>query len=151
MSNKWRVYNNHRNGLTHREKFRDDQIEIKAGEYILMDYEDAVQFKGNYFPMKMTPTGVQDPVSFKEISIVPDTEGFKPQHEINKKFVCQRDGKEFQTEYELKVYSDAKYGHEVFKDEALDKETAKSPELPLESEDSPVKKKMGRPFKSATV
>ena len=150
MSNKWRVYNKHRNGLTHREKFRDDMIEIKAGSYILMDYEDAVQFKGNYFPMKMTPTGVQDPISFKEIEIMPDTEGFKPVHEKSNKFVCQRDGKEFATKYELDAYSEAKYGHEVFKDDALE-DSVQSPEPEEEKIEQPVKKKMGRPFKSANV
>jgi len=65
----WRVYNKHSMGMTHREKFRDEFIEIKAGEFILMDYEDAVQFKGQYFPMKKRPSGEDDPASWKMIQL----------------------------------------------------------------------------------
>ena len=45
----WRVYNRHPLGYTHKEKFKGDVIEIKAGEFVLMDYFEANEFRGQYF------------------------------------------------------------------------------------------------------
>lgn len=114
----WRVYNVHKDGLTHREKFRDEMIEIKAGEYVLMDYEDAVLFRGQYFPMKFDGMNQQIPESMKMIKLMPDEAGAVP--EVKMKFVCQRDGKEFPSQAELDAYTKGRYGDEVFKDESLE-------------------------------
>lgn len=121
---KWRVYNMHPKGLTHREKFRDELVTIKAGEYILMDYEDAVQFKGQYFPIKMDAMNQQTPETYKCIRIEPENVDAKP--EVAKTYVCHVDGKEFTSKAELEAYVQAKYGElEPFKDEALDAELEK--------------------------
>lgn len=128
---KYRVYNMHRDGLTHKEVFKGDLITIKAGEYILMDYEDAVQFKGQFFPIKMDAMGQQTPESFKMIKIECHTEDLSIK-EV-KQFVCPMDGKKFNTEAELTAYIEANFGEaprvidpELDKDIAEKKKTKKS-------------------------
>jgi len=102
----WQVWNKHPEGLTHEEKFKGETIKIKAGEYILMDYEEAVQFKGQYFPIKLRGDNTQDPATFKVIELKPDspTEAQKPV------FVCPIDGKKFETQSELDAYLVANFG-----------------------------------------
>lgn len=116
---KWRVYNKHPQGLTHRESFRGEPVEIKAGDFILMDYEDAVLFKGQYFPMKKLPDDTQDPASFKVLHLEPD--GAEEVIAEKPKFICQRTGKEFATEASLLKHLE-QFKDEVFKDEALELE-----------------------------
>lgn len=121
---KWRVYNKHRDGLTHKEKYKDEMIEIKAGEYVLMDYEDAVQFRSQYFPMKVDAMNVQLPESYKMIQIEPHTaEALVVE---SKKFVCQMDGREFPSQAELDAYTKQNFGEQVYVDETLEKELKQS-------------------------
>jgi hypothetical protein len=119
----WRVWNMHPNGFTHKEMFRGDMIEIKANQYRLMDYEDAVQFKGQYFPMIMSADGTHDPKGFKVLKLEAHTEDTevieKPKEQV---FVCQFDGKKFTSQAELEKYTNSNYGALIFKDETLDKE-----------------------------
>lgn len=141
---KWRVYNMHPQGFTHTEKFRDEMISIKAGSFVLMDYEDAVLFKGQYFPTKMDAMNQQDPKTFKCIKIEAEEAGSKP--ELIKTYVCHVDGKEFPSKAELEAYVQAKYGElEPFKDEALDAEIEKHA-----SEEAP-RRKPGRPPREKTL
>lgn len=120
---KYRVWNKHAKGFTHKEKFRDDWVEIKAGQYILMDYEDAVQFKGQYFPMKRDAMGQEDPMTWKMIFIEPDGDVTTPV--ITKKFVSHIDGKEFESQAMLDAYLKANFADSVFVDQALDEEIEK--------------------------
>ena len=138
---KWRVYNMHPQGFTHKEKFRDELLQIKAGEYILMDYEDAVLFRGQYFPMTMDAGGQQDPKSYKVIKIEPDDKS--AQTDVKKVYVCHVDGKEFPTPQELEAYVQAKYGDlEPFIDESIEAELDKS---------EPTRRRPGRPPKEKTL
>ncbi len=114
---KYRVWNKHSKGLTHKENFKGDLIEIKAGQYILMDYEDAVEFKGQYFPMKRDAMGQDDPTCWKMIFIEPDGNVTTPV--VQEKFISHIDGKEFQSKAELNAYLKANYADAVYKDEAL--------------------------------
>ncbi len=121
---KWRVYNNHPDGLTHKENFRGDEIIIKAGDFILMDYEDAVQFKGQYFPMTRTADGAQDPKSFKVIKLSPDEQ--VEAQPVKQVFVCQIDGKQFDTMLALDAHMKKNYADvETFKDDLLEEEIKK--------------------------
>lgn len=123
MTGKWRVYNIHREGLTHKEMFKGDKIEIKAGEFILMDYEDAIQFKGQYFPIVINAQGVQDPVSYKMIKIEagPEAKTDAPK-EQEKVYVSHVDGKEFTSKELLEEYMKANFSHLIVKDESMDEE-----------------------------
>lgn len=133
----WRVWNMHPDGKTHKETFRGDMIEIPANQYVLMDYEDAYQFKGQYYPMKFDAMGQQDRNSFKVLKLEPHDGSAVT---VPTKFVCQMDGKSFDTKAELDAYTKANYADLAFKDEALEKTIEQTqPEI----------KKRGRPAKGA--
>lgn len=95
---KAKVYNRHSHGLTHKENFKGQPIVIKAGECIEMDYEEAVEFKSQYFPMKLGPDEVQLPESYKMIEIIPIDDPAASKAET---FKCQLTGKSFGTAAEL--------------------------------------------------
>ena len=132
---KWRVYNEHPDGLTHKEVFREQKIEIPAGKFILMDYEDAVLFKGQYYPMKMDAMGAPDRTTFKVIRIAPNTADDKP--EVKARHVCNMDGREFPSKAELDAYIEAKYGEQIFKDDVLEEQ--------LKAQAPPAEKKARKP------
>jgi len=121
---KYKVYNKHPLGFTHVEKFREETVTIKSGDYILMDYEDAILFKGQYFPIKLDAMNQQDPKSYKCILIEPDG---KPEEPVLQKiYVCQADGKQFNSLDELNKYVDQNYKHLNFVDESVEAEIVKS-------------------------
>ena len=120
----WRVWNMHPDkNSVHREKFRDDMIEIKAGKYVLMDYEDAVQFKGQYFPMIIGPDGQHDPKGFKMIKL--EKHDPSEEQEVQTEFISPIDGKKFHSQAELDKYLKTNFSDQVFKDEVLDQEIEK--------------------------
>ncbi len=135
---KWRVWNMHSLGMTHKELFRGEKIEIPAGKYVLMDYEDAHQFKGQYVPMRKDAMEQQIPETWKMLKLEPhDDEEIVPKTG----WVCQMDGKTFNTKAELEAYTAANYKDMAFKDETLDAEIAKVE----------LKKKPGRPAKEKSL
>lgn len=97
----YRVWNKHPEGLTHKEKFREGIVEIPAGGFVLMDYEDATLFKGQFFPMMRDGMGQQTPQSMKCISIEPHDGS---DIEMKPRFISQFDGKEFGSASELAVH-----------------------------------------------
>ena len=118
----WRVYNKHPEGLTHREKFKGDDIIIKAGEFVLMDYEEAVQFKGQFFPIRDRGDGTQDPASYKCIELKKHDEAAV---EAKPFYISPVDGKKFDSQSELDAYIKESFSHlEPVKDETLDREIA---------------------------
>ncbi len=139
---KWKVFNKHPLGYTHKEKFRDELIEIKAGEYVLMDYEEAVLFRSQYFPMKKRPTGEDDPAGFKVISLEP-MDGAPVAVEKQAGFICHFDGMKFPTQASLDFHIKENYADQAFKDEALEEEIAK--------EKAASSKRPGRPAKEKSA
>lgn len=131
---KYRVWNRHPQGLTHKEKFRDEMVEIPAGKYTLMDYEDAVLFRGQYFPMKKRPDGGEDPAGWKVLQLERhDDSAPEPQ-----KFICHLDGKIFPSQALLDAYLKENYSDRTFTDESLEEEIAEE-------------KKRGRPRKDKSA
>jgi len=65
----FRVWND--NELLHREKFKGKIIEIPAGESIDMQKDEAVEFKSQFFPQKVTEGGEHLPEGFKMIRLEP--------------------------------------------------------------------------------
>lgn len=121
---RWKVWNRHPNGLTHKEKFQDNIIEIPAGNYVLMDYEDAVQFRGQYFPMKTLPTSEKDPAGFKCIHLEKhdQDESEISQGAKAKEFICHLDGKVFSQEKDLIEYVKQNYSDKIVMDEVAEAE-----------------------------
>lgn len=62
-----KVWNDHT--LEHVEKFKNQEIRIPAGGFIMMDYIDAIDFKGQFFGMKMRGPNDPDPKTFKKIRV----------------------------------------------------------------------------------
>lgn len=137
---KWRVWNRHPEGFTHKEKFREETIEIAANQYILMDYEDAVRFRGQYFPMLKNAQGAPDPKGFKCIHLEPD--GVAETKPVMKDFVCHFDGVKFPSQALLDQYLKQNYADNVYKDEAIEEE--------IQREDK-TKRGPGRPAKEKSA
>lgn len=64
---KAKVWNDNKYPYT--EKFRGDTVFIKPGEFVEMDYMDAVQFRGQMNSIVRDVDGAPDPKSFKMIRI----------------------------------------------------------------------------------
>jgi hypothetical protein len=62
-----RVWND--NKFDHVEKYKGDTIKIKSGEFVVMDREEAVQFKSNFYTPKYHANGVQTQESKKMIRL----------------------------------------------------------------------------------
>jgi hypothetical protein len=61
-----KVWNDNKH--VHVEKYQGKDIEIPAGKYIEMDYDDALQFQGKFKPPMITGQG-HDPRGFKMIRV----------------------------------------------------------------------------------
>lgn len=123
---KWEVWNRHPMGYTHREKYKGDDVIINADDYVLMDYEEAVQFKGQMpsTGIMKNAQGVQDPKSYKCIELKPHSgDAVNPVvAETVSDFVCNYDGKKFLTEKELDEHINKYYADQVFRDPALERD-----------------------------
>jgi hypothetical protein len=62
-----KVWNDHTQ--EHVEKFKNQTIRIAAGGYVEMDYIDAIDFKGQFFGMRMLGPNNPDPKCFKMIRV----------------------------------------------------------------------------------
>lgn len=122
---KWRVWNKHPNGLTHKELFKEEMIVIPAGEFVLMDYEDAVNFRGQYFHPKRNAQGAPDPAGFKVIHLEPDGTTMAQAVPHMKEFICHIDGAKFPSQALLDNYLKQNYSEQTFKDEMLEEEIEK--------------------------
>jgi hypothetical protein len=121
MGQKWRVWNKHPEGLTHTEKFREETVSIPAGSYILMEYEDAVQFRGQFFPMLRDAQGAPDPKGFKCIQLEKHPEESE-ETIMPVEFICHNDGAKFPTQALLDSYVKQNYSENAFTDEAIEDE-----------------------------
>ncbi len=97
-----------RNTFDHVEKFRNKQITIKAGSYTQMDYHDAIDFLGQFWPPRYGKGGQAIPESFKYLEMdhsdvraaLDDlADGHKEKSE--KCFVCGLCNREFATKGKL--------------------------------------------------
>ena len=119
----WRVYNMNPEGHTHKETFKGDVITIKANEYVLMDYYEATEFRGQFYPMKFDGMGQQDPKTFKCIKLVPDSTPVSEDKVLERVvYVCNLDGKKFETQEMLDAHVKENYSDRFYKDEILEKE-----------------------------
>lgn len=72
-----KVWNDH--DREHVERFKGEMVRIPAGGFIMMDYIDAEDFKGQYFGMRMLGPNNPDPATFKKIRVEkPDQPVIKP-------------------------------------------------------------------------
>ncbi len=98
---KVKVWND--NTHDHTEKFKDKILTVPAKGYIEMEYLDAVDFKGQYTPIKLLGTGAQDPAGFKMIRVEPPKEDLFTED----KNVFHGTGKQFSEPGELIAFAKA--------------------------------------------
>jgi hypothetical protein len=101
-----RVYN--KNQFDHSEKFRGALVEIKAGEFVDMEREDAVLFKSAFKQPMYDKGGVQTMESYKMITIEP-IPNQKPEAKGPTEYPCMACDFVAQSKSGLKSHSRAKH------------------------------------------
>ena len=113
-----------RNKFDYTEKFRDKDIFIPAGGNVMMDYDEANRFLGQYVTPKKGKDGVHLPSSFKRLEI--DKEDRRrvelvlrneSEDKSKRVFVCMACGKEFGSKSSLLAHSKEKHEEIMVKDE----------------------------------
>lgn len=68
----------------HKEMFKDNLVEIPAKSCIEMEWEEAIEFKGQFTPIRIRGDGTHDPAGFKMIRVeAPTTPIFKENDLVN--------------------------------------------------------------------
>lgn len=93
---KVKVWND--NKYDHTEPFKGKTLTIKAGEFIEMDYDEAVEFKGQFTPPRLGGDDAPDPRFFKMIRVEkPPVVELRPEDNLR----CHADGSVAATQAEL--------------------------------------------------
>lgn len=107
------------NHYPYEENFRGKNIRIEPGKSIEMDHGEAVVFLGTMPPnVKVDKNGLQDPKTYKKLRIVKGG-GKLPEAKVAG-FRCEKDGKVFQTEAELKQHIADNYAEDMVDEDARD-------------------------------
>ena len=88
------------NVVEHKEKFKGDDIVIPAKGFITMPWPEAVQFRGQYTPIIRDGLGRD----LKPKMIRLERVSVESQSPESNKFICQMDGREFDSQAELDEY-----------------------------------------------
>jgi hypothetical protein len=99
----------------HVEEFRGDTVRIPSKKYVVMDWQDAVQFRGQFTPIVRDGLGTD--LKPKMIRL----ERIDAAQAASDKFVCQMDGAEFQTQAQLDAHIAANYKEAMLDEEARKK------------------------------
>lgn len=102
----------------HVEEFRGDTVRIPAKKYVVMDWPDAVQFRGQYTAIERDGLGTD--VKPKMIRLE-KIDAAAPEYPQSNKFVCQIDGAEFGTQAELDAYIAANHTGAMLDEEIKEK------------------------------
>jgi len=101
-----KLYN--RNGFDHKEMFQGKEIMIHANSHIVMDYDAAQSFLGQFTPVVTRKDGTTDPKFHKRLEIDKDDARrceMSLRNELEEKstkvFVCQQCMKEFSSKSSL--------------------------------------------------
>lgn len=117
---KAKVYND--NKYEYRENFKGEMIVIAPGNFVEMDFEDAIEFK-SAFPNVIKPdfdgAGNQKPETFKMIRVEKGDYGEPAAAE--EKFTCPQCGDELATEEALDRHIDKNHLDELMDQELADK------------------------------
>lgn len=101
-ANMVKVWND--NKLPFKQEFKDALIEIPAGKFIEMQWDEAIEFKSLYYPPAFRGDGTQKPESYKMIRI----DG-KPPHLAGEQVserVCGSCGDKFANDHDLDAHID---------------------------------------------
>lgn len=108
------------NQYPHTEKFKGKEITIQPGEFVEMEWEEAIEFKGQFTPIMVRGDGTHDPRSFKKIRVDrPDVMPFVDET------VCHANGQRAASHEELAALV-AQFSHLRASDPEAEKLAAKS-------------------------
>lgn len=108
------------NKLDFTQEFKGKKVVVPAGEYVEMDWDDAIEFKSEYYPPVFDGTGVQKPESYKMIRI----EGKLRDPEATD-WVCAACGDKLASEDDLDAHIDRFHLDELEDEEVAQKRKAK--------------------------
>ena len=91
------------NKYEHVETFKNEEIRILPGDFITMDYNDAIDFKGRFTGLKMLGPNNPDPRGFKMIRVDEPTEPIVKED----KNVFHATGKAFESREEMLAFAKA--------------------------------------------
>ncbi len=111
-----KVYNTNTHVLE--ERFRDQQIKIMPGKYIVMDEEEAHLYRCQFKPIMIDGDGGKDPRGFKMLRIEPHT---KDEVKTPEGFVCHACNHEALCQEDLDTHIDEKHLDQLQDQELADK------------------------------
>ena len=111
---KVRVYNDGK--LQHKEAFKGSMITIPPDGYVEMHRDDAVQFLGQFYPMRRGGDGVQLEETFKKLRIE-QIKGLKKTAKAKASLICPVCGFEAESQAGLDAHMKSKHSHLQVKEE----------------------------------
>lgn len=113
---KVRVWNDNTHAFT--QKFRGETVKIPSKKYVLMEYDDASTFVGEYYPMELDADGVQDPRSYKMLRIDKASNDEETiASNVLSSLRCNACGYESPNQKDLDTHIMANHAHQILKDE----------------------------------
>jgi ribosomal protein L37AE/L43A len=120
-----KLYN--RNSFDHKEMFQGKQIVVPANSFIMMDYDAAQQFMGQFTPVVKLKDGTTDPKFHKKLEIDKDDARRceaalrnESEEKAEKVFVCQSCLKEFGSKKALLKHVKEKHMDSVVDEKSRD-------------------------------
>lgn len=104
------------NSFPYEEQFRDNLIKIEANNYIEMEYEEAILFKGSMNSVKRNGDGAVLPESYKMLKIVQDGSGKQMVADAKKQaaeFKCQACGYNASGKQDLHIHTKEEHAHQL--------------------------------------
>lgn len=138
---KVKVYNDNEKVPKWKETFKGEEVVIEFGKPIEMDFFDAHEFKGQYFPMRLLgDDATQDPKTMKMIRVeAVDLNALNKEVEKTMGFTCNACKKSYANVSLLTKHSEVEHADLVVIDEQIEDEIKEA------------KRKPGRPLKTETV
>lgn len=111
-----------------KESFKGEELFIKSGQCVEMEFYDAHEFKGQYSPIRLKPDETQDPKSFKMIRVEQLTQEKKDaiEDELAEAFPCQLCKKVYSTNAGLIAHSGKEHSSAVVIDAQAEAELPKT-------------------------
>jgi len=120
---KVKVYNDNQNVKVWKETFKGLDVEIEYGKPIEMDFYEAHEFRGQYFPIKKLADETQDPKTMKMIRV--ESVDLNELHEDIKKtagYKCNACNKNYPSALMLFKHSEVEHAEQMVEDPELDHE-----------------------------
>lgn len=121
-----RVYNDNKH--PYKEHFKGKDISIEPGKFVVMDYFEAIEFRGTYSPIKKDANDQPMPISFKMIRIdETPVDAFEARVDEQKCIAC---GYKSSSPKDLEEHTKAAHAHQHVTDPEAEAEIRRRPGRP---------------------